>query len=91
MVSHKIDESLGQGEKWLSKLLDKSNLNSFYNTFDYQGHKGDIATCGRHSCSFVKYMMKNKTNLRKYKQYMEGLKRKTGMSFDDIVSQLIPL
>ena len=100
-VSHKVDESLGQGSKWLSKLLDKSNLNSFYNTFDYQGHKDifnkednkrySIATCGRHSCSFVKYMMKYKTNLRKYKQYMEGLKRKTGLNFDDIVSQLIPL
>ena len=90
-ISHKEDVKLGQGDKYLSKLLNKSNLNIFYNNFDYQGHKGDIATCGRHTCSFIKYMMAHKSNLRKYKTFLEGIKKKTGLNFDDIVSQLCPL
>jgi hypothetical protein len=43
-------ERLDQNHPYLTRLLRKSELPVYYNTYQYQKDGGDVATCGRH-CS----------------------------------------
>jgi len=81
---------LGQGRPFLTDLLDSSDYKVNYNHIKYQGNGDDINTCGRHVCNRL-LMLKDDLNLDDYFKLMKGLKIKTGLSYDDIVTQLIPI
>jgi hypothetical protein len=81
--------NLGVSEPYLRNLLKKSGYKCYYNTTQYQSKNSDIASCGRHCAFRIKCMLKGNQNLKDYHNFMNNLKKKTGLSFDDIVSGVI--
>ena len=46
----------------------------------------DINTCGDHVASFLYNMKHNNMDLKDYYMYMKEIKRRTGQTYDEIVS-----
>ena len=94
-VDYAIDnwfkENKEQQNKYLSNLLNKTELKVFTNPIDYQNTNSDISTCGRHCIFRILNMLKYNRDLSKYYQLMETLKKKTGYNYDEIVSYMINL
>jgi hypothetical protein len=62
-----------------------------YNPIDYQNKRDtDISTCGRHDCFRLYTILKYDMDLNTYYNMMVDLKKKTGMNYDEIVSEYIP-
>lgn len=82
-------KELNQITPFLSKLLEGKPHK--YNNKKYQ--KDDttkiIATCGRHCIFFALNNRINHLNLETYKKLMENLRKKTGMDYDEIVSDYV--
>ena len=83
----KTREALNEDEPYLTQLLDKSNRECIYNNIKYQEMKQDINTCGGHISSFLYHMKNNNMDLRDYYMYMKEIKRRTGQTYDEIVSR----
>jgi hypothetical protein len=82
---------LKQDKKLLSNLFNKTKMKVIYNPIDYQEdnlHK-DINTCGRHAVFRVKNLIDCDRKLEDYYNLMGGIKKQSGNSYDEIVSQLI--
>ena len=84
----KTNENLGQGEKDLTRLLKTHHGKVVYNPIKYQEEGSDINTCGRHCTLRIKKMNEGK-NLDHYYNWMNGQKKDTGMTYDEIVSNFI--
>lgn len=84
-------QELGQGILYLNNLLNKA-LNKYciiYNKFQFQSEKAHIGTCGRH-CIFRAIMMRDfDLDLHEYVEFMEKLKKKTKLTYDEIVAIFI--
>lgn len=87
-ISEGQREELGQDRKTLTKLLKNSGYKVNYNPVKYQEKDSDIKTCGRHCVMRIKKMLENK-DLDDYLKFMEGIKKSTGMDYDEIVSFFI--
>lgn len=83
------NNQLGQYNKFLSNLFNKSNYKIMYNPIQYQKLKGDLATCGRHCCVFLLLMKEFNMGLHQYYKFMEFMKSSLNMDYDHIVSYLI--
>lgn len=89
--SKDINASLGQGENYLQNMFNKTKMRVVYNNVDYQDKKDSaISTCGRFGCFRVYTILKYNMDLTEFFIMMENLRRKTGNSYDDIVSEYIP-
>ena len=83
-----LREELGEGELYLTKLLNKTGLNVNYNDIDYQNKDNlDIVTCGRHCINFIK----SKKDLKQYFKMMQKLKKDSGKDYDELVSEKIDI
>lgn len=75
---------------YLTDLLNKSNFEIQYNGYDFQNRNNSkISTCGRHCMLRLLMFLKYNVNLNNYITIMKQLKKKTKLSYDDIVSDLI--
>lgn len=75
---------------YLSRLLDKSAYNVFYNTEKYQKEQKDVNTCGRHAICWIEMNKHFNYDLDDYLEKMEELKELSGgKSYDEIVVSLI--
>lgn len=88
-VPMKMRKVLGQSERYLTELVQKTNKEVRYNNIDYQSHDGDISTCGSHVCHFLHFFIHKGMNLQDYYKFMMEQKCKSGLSFDAIVSKWI--
>lgn len=82
---------LGQDKPYLSMLLDKSPFNIVYNKVQYQSKKSGIATCGAYDTLRVGEMVRHNTNLSEFTSMLEEVKKATGLSYDDIVANLVDI
>lgn len=89
-VPDPLRKLLGQGRPFLTDLLDKSNYPILYSHIKYQGEGKDINTCGRHVCNRI-LRMKEGLNLNDYFKMMKNIRMKSGLDYDAIVSELIPI
>ena len=83
-----INQKLNQ-KPFLTNLFDSSTYDIIYNPIDYQGDHDDINTCGRHCVFRILNLIQKGKTLKKYYDMMKMLKKKTGATFDDIVSFFI--
>lgn len=80
-------KKLNEQEPWLTYLLQPV-ANVVWNKEDYQS-RGQAATCGRHCCLRLMTILYDDLSLKQYSQMMKKIKRKTGYTYDEIVSDLI--
>jgi len=85
-------EPLGTSTPYLTRLLNDavSRFKVIYNPISYQSKTDDdINTCGRHSIFRVKNLLENGMDLSSYHKYIQGIRDREGLSFDEIVSVFI--
>lgn len=86
-VLDKIDVNVrnttNQNYPYLSRLLDQSRYPIEYNNYQFQQHKSDIKTCGRHC--IVRVLFKNLL-LDDYYKLMTSLCHKLGLNYDQLVT-----
>jgi hypothetical protein len=83
----KLAKQLGQNKLYLSNLLNKTKLNVNYNDVDYQNKNIDIVTCGRWCIDFIK----SGKNLKQYYKMMQKLRKQTGKTYDELISDRISI
>lgn len=81
-----IRDKLGNQKDYVLDLLKACPYNVIYNNIQYQSDKRDIMTCGRHCCFRLYNLIKYCMGLTEYYNYMQCLKKKTGLNYDQIVS-----
>jgi hypothetical protein len=85
----KIKRELGTNTPYLTDLFNKSNYDIYYNDVDYQGRKNlESQTCGRFCCFFLSNFLKG-MKLDDFYEYMRLLKKRTGKTYNEIVSMVI--
>jgi hypothetical protein len=70
---------------YLTNLLN--SVNHDYNKVRYQHMDSNTNSCGDHVCFFIYNLLNNHMDLDKYHKYMNILKDKLNISYDDIVVQ----
>ena len=81
-----LRKELGEDKLYLTKLLNKTGLKVRYNDVDYQNDQNlDIVTCGRHCINFIK----SNKNLKEYYTMMKKLKKESGKTYDELVSEKV--
>lgn len=82
---------LGTAVPFLTRLLNDANgYNIYYNPIKYQQEKDDVNSCGRYITLFLLQFKKHPHyNLNDYYRYMNKIKSKYNLSYDEIVSTLI--
>lgn len=80
---------LDQNVCYLSHLLNSTPEQVYYNDEDYQKNGMDVATCGRHACFYVMNMLQYHMSLQDYHTFMNKMKKKHKMSYDEVVSSFI--
>jgi hypothetical protein len=73
---------------YLSELFVNSPYKLTYNEFEFQKHKKDIKTCGRHCV--VRLYCRNLDD-KEYYDFIEAYKRELGVTADELVTLLTPL
>lgn len=89
-IDHWFKDNEKQQTKFLSSMFNKTKMNVFYNDVAYQDSQNDIATCGRHCIWYILNMKKGK-DLNEYYEFMKGIKQKTKMNYDQLVSFFVNL
>jgi hypothetical protein len=85
---------LGITRPFLTSLLKKAESDGFdiiHNKMDYQSENPEIATCGRHCCMRIKMLDDKNLTLDEYNKEMKQLRKNSDMTYDEIVSQVIPI
>lgn len=86
-----IRVQLGEDKPYLSMLLDKSPFRVVYNSVQYQSKKSQIATCGAYNVLRASELQKHDTTLEEFTEMLEEVKKATGLSYDELVSNLVKL
>jgi hypothetical protein len=94
MDDDRLNDTLDQEELFLNTLFEKETKeNDFdemvYNKVKFQSEDDDINTCGRHVVHRIVCMLDDNMHLEDYVKYMEDMKKKTGKSYDYIVTDII--
>jgi len=81
---------LGQSD-YLTQLLEKvkNNYDIIYNAKDLQADNRNIASCGRYAILRANTILKDSMHLEEYLKMLEHIKSITGMTFDEIVSDVV--
>ena len=90
-TSSENKERLHQNYPYLTRLFNNvpTQRKVIYNPVDYQEEKREISTCGRHALVRALTMLKQHMPLKTYYKKMQKARKKTGGSYDDIVSSII--
>ena len=74
---------------YLSHLLNATPAPVYYNDVEYQKNGVNVATCGRHACFYVMNMLKYNMSLQEYKKFMDKMRLKYKITYDEIVATFI--
>jgi len=86
----RLNPQLGQSVNYLGQLFNKTKLKVVYNPIGYQSKKPDVSDCGRYDCFRVYTILKYDMDLNTFHHMMLDLRKKTGKSYDEIVSEFVP-
>jgi hypothetical protein len=94
-TSKETKKNLGINEDKVTKLLNKCPYNVIYNPVKYQKPSnkvnGNVNTCGRHLLFRNHNLIQKGRTLTEYYDYMNMLKKKENMSYDEIVSKYVDI
>lgn len=82
-------QTLGQGRKLLTPLLDCCTQKVVYNPIKYQKESSTINDCGRHCVYRILCLLKKEMDLEEYFKHIKEVERQTGYDADGIVSSQI--
>jgi len=83
-------QMLGEGKPWLSMLLKKSpQFKAIHNPVPFQSKKDGVATCGAYCVVRINQLVKHNEDLQEFIDYMEEVKKETGLSYDEIVANYV--
>lgn len=82
---------LGEDKPYLSMLLDKSPFRVIYNPVQFQAKRSKISTCGAYNVLRASELKKHDTTLEEFNEMLEEVKKATGLTYDEIVSNLITI
>ena len=90
-VDCKTRIQLGVAVPFLTRLLNNAKgFNIYYNPIKYQQENDDVNSCGRYITLFILQFKKHlHYNLDDYYRYMNKIKSKYNLTYDEIVSTLI--
>jgi len=93
-VAQQSRESLGEGEPYLTKLIQQANANSSYprvqhSPYHFEKLDNKINTCGHHSAHRIYRLIHNNMDLHDYWVYMEHAKEKLNMNYDEVVAEFV--
>ena len=81
---------LGEGSPWLSMLLKRApQFKAIHNPVCFQSKKDGTATCGAYCVMRVNQLVNHNQDLHEFIDYMEELKKDTGLSYDEIVANFV--
>jgi hypothetical protein len=83
----KDNAMLGQTAPFLSQLLNKAKgkFRAIHNPVAYQSSKQGVATCGAWDVMRINQMKNHNQDLQEFHEYMESVKKETGLTYDEIV------
>jgi len=83
----KDNAMLGQSKPYLSLLLKKAGkrFKAIHNAVPFQSKKQGVATCGAWDVMRVNQLVNHNQDLHEFQDYMEQVKKETGLTYDEIV------
>lgn len=83
----KDNAMLGQSKPYLSLLLKKAGkrFKAVHNVVPFQSKKQGVATCGAWDVMRVNQLVNHNQDLHEFQDYMEQMKKETGLTYDEIV------
>lgn len=83
----KDNAMLGQSKPYLSLLLKKAGkrFKAIHNAVPFQSKKQGVATCGAWDVMRVNQLVNHNQDLHEFQDYMEQMKKETGLTYDEIV------
>jgi len=84
-------QALGEGKPYLSMLLKKASkqFKSVHNPVAFQSKKDGVATCGAYCVMRVNQLVNHNQDLHEFIDYMEELKKDTGLTYDEIAANYV--
>ena len=82
-------EKLGETQKYLSGLLERSNLKRIYNPYHFEAMQNTVNTCGHHSAHRIYRLKHNNLDLHDYWVYMEDAREKFKANYDEVVAEFV--
>jgi len=87
--SPQVNQELGQGQPYLTQLLQKSGKYIEYNKVQYQSKTSPVATCGAFATLWIKANLRENMTLNEFHEWISEIKNETGLSYDAIASNAI--
>jgi hypothetical protein len=84
-----VNQELGQGQPYLTQLLQKSGKYIEYNKVQYQSKTSPVATCGAFATLWIKANLRENMTLNEFHEWIKEIKDETGLSYDAIASNAI--
>ena len=82
-------QQLGETQKYLSGLLERSNLKHIHSPFHFEKTSNTVNTCGSH-CAHRTYRLKHDNmDLNAYYSYMQDAEEKFRASADEVVAEFV--
>ena len=82
-------QQLGETQRYLSGLLERSNLKRIYSPFHFEKTSNTVNTCGSH-CAHRTYRLKHDNmDLNAYYPYMQDAEEKFRASADEVVAEFV--
>lgn len=82
-------QQLGETQKYLSGLLERSNLKRIYSPFHFEKQGKTINTCGSHCAHRIYRLKYNDMDLHDYSCYMSNAEGRFQANADEVVAEFV--
>ena len=82
-------EQLGEAQKYLSGLLERTSLKRIYSPYHFERTSNKVNTCGSHCAHRIYRLRHDKMDLHDYYSYMEEAEEKLHASPDEVVAEFV--
>ena len=88
-ISMEKRQQLGETQKYLSGLLERSNLKRIYSPYHFEKTSNTVNTCGSHCAHRIYKLKHNNFDLHDYYSYMEEAEERLKASPDEVVAEFV--
>ena len=82
-------EQLGETQKYLSGLLERTNLKRIYSPYHFERTSNKVNACGSHCAHRIYRLRHDNMDLHDYYSYMEEAEEKLHASPDEVVAEFV--
>ena len=88
-ISMEKRQQLGETQKYLSGLLERTNLKRIYSPYHFEKTGNTVNTCGSHCAHRIYKLKHNNFDLHDYYSYMEEAEERLHASPDEAVAEFV--